>query len=137
VVAQATDNVGEVGASSTATFTYNTSPPTVKVTYPVNGSSYSTWSGTISGTASTNAGAGTTVASAAVAVENTTTSKWWNGTAFSATSQTFEPATGTTSWTFALAASKLTTGDSYSVVGQGTDSAGNVGTSSTATFKYT
>jgi hypothetical protein len=71
-----------------------------------------------------------------VAIENTSMGKWWGGSSFNQSSKTFESTSGTTSWMFALVASKLTSGDSYSVIGQATDSAGNVGTSSTISFKY-
>ena len=135
VSASAIDAAGNTGASSTATFKYDTIPPTVSVTYPVTSTTYgANWSGTISGTSS-DATSG--VASTAVAVENTTTGKWWNGTSFSALNQTFGASSGTpTSWTLALAASKLVSGDTFTVIGQATDNAGNVGTSSTNTFIY-
>jgi hypothetical protein len=71
-----------------------------------------------------------------VAIEDTTADQWWNGTAFAATSQTFVAASGTASWSLALGAGSLTAGDSYSVVAQATDSASNVGTSSTVSFTY-
>jgi hypothetical protein len=136
-VGQASDNVGDIGTSSPVTFTYNASAPTVKVTYPVTGTTYgSNWPGTIRGTASSNAGAGTSISSVAVATENATSSRWWNGTSFAATSQTFEPASGTSSWTLGLGAPRLTTGDSYSVFGRASDSLGNVSSSSTVTFTY-
>ena len=48
--------------------------------------------------------------------------------------QSFVAATGTTTWLLACAADNLTSGDSYSVVAQATDSAGNLGTSSTVKF---
>ncbi len=136
VVAEATDSLGNVGTSSTVSFTYNTTPPTVSITYPVNGIYGSNWTGKITGTASSNSGAGTTIKSTAVAIENTKTSKWWNGTSFSSTTQTFVAASGTTSWSLALARVNLTSGDSYSVIAKATDNLGNVGTSSTVTFTY-
>jgi hypothetical protein len=71
-----------------------------------------------------------------VAIEDTSATMWWNGTAFAASSQTFVAATGNTTWLLALAAENLTAGDSYSVVAQATDSAGNLGTSSTVSFTY-
>ena len=137
VVAQATDSAGNVGTSATVNFTYNTAAPTVSVSFPVNNTTYgANWSGSVTGSASSNAGSGTSVSSVGIAVKNTTTSKWWNGTSFSATSQTFVSATGTTSWSLALASSNLVTGDAYAVVAQATDSAGNVGVSSTVNFTY-
>ena len=139
VTAQATDSDSNVGTSSTVTFAYNTTAPTVVVTFPVNGTHYdaTTWTGTITGTASSNSGDSTTITTAAVAIEDTKTTMWWNGTAFSATTQTFVPVTsGTTTWLLSFVAGSLTSGDSYSVVAQATDSAGNVGTSSPVSFTY-
>jgi hypothetical protein len=138
VVAQATDSAKNVGTSSTVSFTYGipTAPPTVVVTYPVNNTTYADWTGTITGTASSNAGTGTTITSTAVAIEDTTTSQWWSGSSFNDATQTFVAATGNTTWLLTLEASNLTSGDSYSIVAEATDSAGNVGTSSTVSFTY-
>jgi hypothetical protein len=109
----------------------------VSVTYPVDSATYGAdWTGTITGTASSNSGASTTIASTQVAIEDTSATKWWNGTAFAATSQTFVAASGTASWSLALGAGSLTSGNSYSVVAEVTDSLGNVGTSSTVSFTY-
>ena len=109
--------------------------PTASITYPVDGTSYgAAWTGTITGTASS--AASTTVASTQVAIEDTSATKWWNGTAFAASSQSFVGATGDTTWLLALAAGNLTSGDTYSVTAQTTDSAGNLGTSSTVKFTY-
>jgi hypothetical protein len=71
-----------------------------------------------------------------VAVEDTSTNAWWNGTSFAASSQSFVAATGTTTWLLALALEDLTAGDTYSVIAQTTDSNGKVGTSSTVSFIY-
>jgi len=135
VVAEATDNAGNVGNSATVSFVYNSTPPTVTVSYPVNNASYgSNWSGAITGTASFPNGAGTI----SIAIENTTTAHWWNGTNFtSATSQTFVSATGTTSWSYTLAATKFVAGDSYTVIAKATDALGNTALSSTISFTYT
>lgn len=117
-------------------FTYTVVTPTVNVTYPTNGTHFS-WSGPIAGTASSNSAG--TISSTAVAIEDTSTGKWWSGTAFTATSQTFVPATGTTNWTYpssSFSATNLTPGDSYSVTGEAKDSLNNVGFSSTINFTY-
>ncbi len=137
ITAQATDSYGDVGTSSTVTFTYSTAAPTVSVSYPVTGTTYGpNWTSPIEGTSTANA-PDTTITSTTVAVENTTTAKWWNGASFAATTQTFEPTSGTpANWTLAMAASNLTNGDNYSVVGEATDSAGNTGTNTAVTFTY-
>jgi len=137
VTGQATDGLGNVGTSPTVSFTYDTAPPTVAITYPVNNTTYgSNWAGKITGTASSNSGAGTTIASVSVAIENTKTGKWWNGSSFSSSSQTFVTTTGTTAWSLNLAVSSLASGDKYLVVAEATDNLKNVGTSSTVTFTY-
>jgi hypothetical protein len=138
VVAQATDSAGNVGTSSTVSFTYliPTAPPAVVVTYPVDGTTYGpNWTGTITGTASS--GASTTIASTQVAIEDTSATMWWNGTAFAASSQSFVAATGNTTWMLAMPANDLSSGGTYKVVAEATDSLGKVGTSSTVTFTYT
>ena len=118
---------GNTGTSAT-TFTYNTTPPSVAVTYPVNSTTYGTnWSGSITGTAAASGGA--TISGEKVALENTTNSNWWNGTTFGGSSTDHVAATGTTSWSLSFAGSNLASSDGYSVVAQATDSAGNVGTS--------
>jgi hypothetical protein len=138
VTAQATDSDANVGTSSTVTFSYDTTAPSVAVTYPVS-THYdaTTWTGTVTGTASSNSGASTTIASVSVAIEDTTAAMWWNGSSFSATTQSFLPvASGTTTWLFSFAADNFTSGDNFSVIAQATDSAENVGTSSTVAFSY-
>jgi hypothetical protein len=140
VIAEATDSLGNTGESSAASFTYSTpdtTPPTVTITYPLNGATYGTnWTGTITGTASSNAGSGTTISTVVAAIENTKTDKWWNGTSFSTTGQSFVPASGTATWSLGLATSNLVSGDSYSVIAEATDSLGNTGTSSMVSFTY-
>jgi hypothetical protein len=141
--------LGLIGTGAHAVFTTSTTssqtitagtwgaPPTVAITYPVNNTTYgSNWTGSITGTASSNSGSGTSITAVSVAIEDTATGQWWNGTSFSATAQTFVTASGTTNWSLALAGSSLSTGDAYSVVAQATDSLGYVGTSSTVSFTY-
>ena len=140
VVAQATDSAGSTATSATVGFTYKTTskrpcPPTVKITYPVNGAKYgSNWTGMITGAAS--AASGATITSASLAIEDSATKLWWNGTSFAASSQTFKTASGTTTWFLPLPVSALAPGVSYSLVGEATDNLGHTGTSATVTFTY-
>ncbi len=137
VIAQATDSLANIGTSATVTFTYDTAAPTVIVTYPMSTQyNQTTWGNQISGTALSNSGTGTTIATTAVAIEDVSTHSWWNESAFAATSQTFVPVTGTTTWSLVFAADNLTSGDSYSVIGEATDSAGNLGTNTPVAFTY-
>ena len=69
-------------------------------------------------------------------IENITNSTYWNGSAFVSGSASVT-ATGGSSWSYPLAASALTVGNSYTVTASATDSAGNNSTSNpTATFNY-
>ena len=96
VIAQVTDNLGNQGASSPVSFTYYVpaTPPAATITYPVNNSTYGTsWTGSITGTATS--GTGTTISGAQVAIENTATKKWWANSSFSSSTETFVPVSGT------------------------------------------
>ena len=135
VSALATDAAGNTGASSTNTFKYDTTPPAVSVTYPANNTTYgANWNGTIGGTSS-DATSG--VASTAVEIKDTTASLYWNGSnSIWQSGAFFNTASNPTNWTYGFAAANLTNGHSYSVTGQATDNAGNVGASTTTTFTY-
>jgi len=134
VHALATDKAGNTEASGqSATFTYDTTAPnsTVSTSGAYNASG---WTGSIAGTAGDNGG-GDSVTSVAVSIFDG--SHYWTGSAFSATSETFVTATGTTSWSYGLASSALTSGTTYTVHSLATDQAGNVQTSfGSNTFSY-
>ncbi len=136
VTAQATDSLSNVGTSSAATFNYDNTAPTVALTYPTSGDTYgSNWAGAITGSATTKA-SGSSISNVGVAIEQGT-GDWWNGSSFSATTETFEPvSSGTTSWSYTLSSSAFTSGDTYHVYAQATDSYTNVGTSSEVSFTY-
>ncbi len=92
----------------------------------------STWTGKITGMASD---AGGSVASVQISIFNG--SHYWNGSAFSATSQTFVTATGTTSWSNSLSSSALTSGDTYTIQSKATDQTGHAQSPLTSsTFLY-
>ena len=132
----ASDIAGNVQTTATAaTFTYDTTPPAATIAVPANNAAYNAagWTGAISGTA---ADAETGVANVRVSIENTTTQKYWNGSSFGNSTADYLTASGTTTWTYTLAASNLTNGDSYAVAVQATDNAGNVETGLTAAFNY-
>jgi hypothetical protein len=134
VTAFATDNADNTGTSAAATFGYDTTAPAAAVTFPVSGAFYnaSGWTGSLTGTASDGFSG---VASVALTIENTTTSQYWNGTAWQGGATTVA-ASGTTSWSYALATGQLTDGDGYSVSAEATDLAGNSSTSAATTFGY-
>jgi hypothetical protein len=141
IMVKATDSLGNTGTSATVSFTYSTAPPTVTITYPVNGATYNasifSWKGAITGTASDSLSA---VTSVKVSVQQGSgTSSCWTGSghSFTASCPNYLPvSSGTTKWSLSLPASDLTSGDSYKVTAEATDSLGNIGTSSTVTFTY-
>ena len=138
VTGQATDTAGNIGTSSTVTFTYNTSTPTSTVTtsglYSSSGTTYDgETSGGITGTATTHSGSA--IQSVAVSVEQVSTGKCWTGTGstFTASCPTYVPATsGTTSWSL-ITTGIFPAGGAYTVTSQATDGAGNVGSPSAST----
>jgi hypothetical protein len=137
VTANAVDNLTNTHAV-TVPWTYVTTAPSVVVTYPTGGGTYgSTWGGAIAGTTTASA-AGITIAPGAtsVAVRDTTTGLWWNGTAFAAATQTFLTASGSTTWTYPLPASALTSSHVYTITASTTDSGANIGTSPGAAWNY-
>ena len=138
VVAVGTDNVGNVsGASTSIPVTLSNNAPTVTVTYPTSTTYHANWSGTITGTASSNDGPGTSISSAQVEIEDTTASPntYWNGSTWQTTA-VFDNASGAASWNYGLSATNLTSGHSYSVTGAATDSIGNTGVSTPVSFTY-
>ena len=113
----------------------DTTAPTVDITYPVNDTTHGTdWAGAVTGDGQ-RPRVGITAVD--VAIEETTTNLWWDGSSFDQSARTFVPVTsGTTSRSLTLSADVLTSGDTYAVVPQATDGVDNVGTSSTVTFTY-
>ena len=78
--------------------------------------------GPLTGTAADNPLGATGVASVVASVRDTVTGDWWNGVAW-APSETFLPATGTTTWSLPLPT--LVDGRQYAVRSHATDVAGN------------
>ena len=117
--------------------TISTVVPTSTITFPTAASyNVAGWgTGTIQGTSSETGGPG--VSSVQVNIENTTTGKWYDGSGFNASTVQWLTATGTTTWTYPLAASKLTDGSSYTVSSQATDTVGKTQSiPATASFIY-
>jgi endoglucanase len=115
---------------------------TVNVTYPVNGTTYgANWTPTLTGTAS--AATGTTISASGVKVsvqQGSGTSSCWTGSGatFTASCPNYVTASYSSgSWTLGLPAGDLTSGDTYKVTAQATDSLGASTTSSTVSFTYT
>jgi chitobiase/beta-hexosaminidase-like protein len=120
----------------------DTAAPTNTMAFPVNGKRYNatTWAaggcaaGTsrICGTAS-DTGAG--LSSVRVSIQRASDNRWWTGSTWQ-TAQTSVTATGTTSWSTALATSQLATGVSYTVTAWSLDAAGNQSPTTVSTFVY-
>ena len=72
------------------------------------------------------------VAKVEISLQRASTGMYLTGTTFSAASQTWITTTGTTSWTYALAAATFPVDDTYTMVVRATDTVGNVSTSSRA-----
>jgi hypothetical protein len=109
--------------------------PSSTITFPAQGGSYNAtgWTGTIAGTASF--ATGTTSRAVNVSVKrNGTTNKYWNGTAFTSSSEVFSTPTGTTSWTITFPFSNFPPDDSYTVHSVASDSNGTETGNTTATF---
>ncbi len=114
---RATDAVGNVSAAASYTWTVDLTIPTSSITFPTVAGMYSDTSFNAGcGTASTGDVCGTAdddtaVVSVAVSLRRLSTGLWWNGTSFSASSETFLAATGTTSWSYAINPTSLAEGD--------------------------
>ena len=139
-----TDNAGLTFTSATRTVFVDSTPPTIGVAFPVNGSVYnaSGWAAgcvtnDVCGIASDGLG---TVASVTVTVRRSSDNLYWNGSTGTTTSQWFSTptnltVTGTTAWNRVLTTASLQTGVSYTVVAKATDGVGLTGTG-TSVFGY-
>jgi hypothetical protein len=133
------DTAGNQGNDTSNQVLFDTTLPTVAVTYPVAGTTYTnvtgqsnTWNGTIRGTASDVA---STLSNVVVAVEDTTTGMWWDGTKFDLANPQNAPTSGSlSSWTYPLPAAALTDGDQYEVWAKAIDAAS---LTNTATADFT
>ncbi len=132
VRAVATDGGGSSGIA-TATFTIDRTAPTVAITFPTAGSTFTraSWNaGCTSRICGTAADPGGAVASVAVSIRQGS-GNYWNGTSFASASEILLPATGTTSWTLAFAGANFPTDGSYTVRAVASDAGGTTATTST------
>jgi Chitobiase/beta-hexosaminidase C-terminal domain/Bacterial Ig-like domain len=134
-------------STSTGTLSALTSPPsvhvtapTVSTTFPANSAAYNAagWAAgcATAGLCGTAGDSGSTISGVQVSIKRNSDNSYWSGTSFVAGSETYLAASGTTSWSFALAASALSDGVTYTVHSKSTDSVGNVSTVAAATFTY-
>lgn len=120
--------------SITVTSAADTTPPNAPaISSPASGGTYGpNWSGSITGTAADNSG-GSGVASTQVSIRNSA-GQYWNGTAFSGTTQVWLSTTGAnsnTAWSYGFTRPADGT---YTLGARSTDNAGNVGPVTTTTF---
>ncbi len=135
VTVQTIDSGTNTTTSAASTFVYDTTAPTASITYPAASTTYGTnWTGTITGTATAGA-SGATISRVALTIADTTNSTWWNGVTWQGSTVTVNAA-GTTAWSYALNASSMISGHSYSVVATATDSAGNAASSAASPFNF-
>ena len=122
----------------TDVFSVDMQNPTATIGFPVDGAWYNAagWTGTISGTATDGSGSGVNLVQ--VSIQRNSDGKYWNGSGFNASGQTWQNATGTATWSYGnLTSDKLSDATTYIVHVQATDNAGNVQTiPSAATFGY-
>jgi len=142
VTAKATDAAGNVEASPrTVLFVFDATLPTAVVQAPVSGAFYGPSAAfdpartlpTISGTAADPGSSPAGVTRIEVRVRNVTDSTFWNGSTFTAT-ETFNLATGTSTWTYASPA--WIGQKQYSVSVLATDGANNQFLSPASTFIF-
>ena len=115
-------------ASSTTSFLLqnDAAAPSGSVTAPTAGSyTAAGWPGTVTGSA-TDAGAGVDTVKVSIRDVTAGGSSCWNGTgAFDQPCPNFVAATGTTSWSYALAAGALADGHTYTITVETIDAIGN------------
>jgi hypothetical protein len=135
---RAIDLAGNTGPITSATWIVDASPPVIGSTFPAYSADYqSTTFDAACGTSGVRDVCGTAsdahsvVTSVEIAVRRESTGKWLTGGAFTAGSETFTTAVGTTSWKAALAAVTLPD-DTYLLWVRATDAIGY----QTAAFTY-
>ena len=126
VAVQATDQASNPSSTATNTFKYDTAAPTASFSFPAAGGFYNAagWdaTGAITGTATDNGGAG--INQIKVAIQDGS-GNYYDGSGFNNASITYLTASGTTSWSYAIAASKLSDGHTYNITVGTIDSATN------------
>jgi hypothetical protein len=139
VRAVGTDGTGNTGTMST-TFAIDRTAPTVAITFPAAGGTYTnaSWNaGCASRICGTAADAGSSVFASYVSIRQGS-GNYWNGTSFGSATEVFLTATGTTSWTYAFPATNFPANGSYTVHAVAMDLAFNFGeTSRTFTIDRT
>ena len=128
---------GAAGQWAAGIFAYREVAPTATITFPVSAGVYNaaSWT-TITGSSNEVGGSGVQKVELQIKQTSPTPAKYWSGTAWVSPSGTWVTATGTNAWTYALAASNMTSGYQYSITARATDNGGSLGTSTAVAFTY-
>ncbi|MFA6177638.1 MAG: immunoglobulin-like domain-containing protein, partial [Candidatus Paceibacterota bacterium] len=89
---------------------------------------------TISGTSADTSGSG--VDSVSISIKDVTANAWYSGTSFIDPSETYLPATGTTTWSYDSVTVPLTIGHTYLIHSKAIDEAGNEQTATALSFTF-
>jgi LmbE family N-acetylglucosaminyl deacetylase len=137
---RAVDNAGNVESASSRTFTVETGPPSVAASFPVASGMYSAaaWAAGCAtpGFCGSASDAGSGVQKVELSLKRISTARWWNGSSFGSTTEVWQTASGTGSWSYAFAGTSFPAQGQYTLRVRATDAAGNVTTTSGATFVY-
>ncbi|HYF10785.1 MAG TPA: Ig-like domain-containing protein [Actinomycetota bacterium] len=136
----ATDTAGNTSSTSTA-FTIDDTAPSVAVTFPANGATYGNAqfsAGCASPGVCGTAGDAISLGGVAISIRHVSTGNYFNGTSFAAATEQQLAVSGTTAWSYAIAATTFPMEGSYVVRATATDSAGTTTiATSTLTFDRT
>ncbi|MGZ4209844.1 MAG: OmpL47-type beta-barrel domain-containing protein [Actinomycetota bacterium] len=131
-----TDVATNSSAGAALTFVVDTSATAPTLTFPTNTSHYNdgAWnSGCSSGICGTASDAGSGVQKVEVSIQQSA-GNYWGGSGFSSSTQVWNIATGTTSWSLAFPAANFPAEGAYTVSVRVTDNVNNVSSSTSATI---
>jgi hypothetical protein len=137
---RAVDNAGNAESASSRTFTVETGSPSVAASFPVASGLYgaAAWAAgcATAGFCGSASDTGSGVQKVELSLKRISTARWWNGLSFGSTTEAWQTASGTGSWSYAFAGTSFPGEGEYTLRVRATDAAGNVTTTSGATFVY-
>jgi hypothetical protein len=137
---RAVDNANNVESASSRSFTIGTALPTVAATFPVASGAYNAaaWAAgcATAGLCGSASPGGSPVQKVEISLKRVSTARFWNGTSFGSTTEVWQAASGTSSWSYAFAGASFPAEGQYTLRVRATDTAGNVTATSGATFVY-
>ena len=124
------DTAGNTGLSGNKVVSVDTTKPTATVTFPANGGSYGTWTGSLTGAASDpiSGGVSSGIAWVWYSVQQGS-GNYWNGISFGSAYEFGYTASGTTTWSAAFPIDNFPADGSYTVRAYAVDLAANIQTS--------